>query len=140
MKTAVATLVAIMGIGTISLQPKAPPGMEGQDVTVVRYYSGAKWSDFDKYVDAHLNFLRKGMESGKLLYAGPFADDTGGLNIYNTADLAEVDRLVRQDPLIEKGVVTFSMQTWRMCKLAEKKPAAPETAPPTEKPEPERKP
>lgn len=134
MKAAAAVVAGILCLGIGWLQPRGPDWLEFREVTVVRYYPGAQWGDFGKYAPDHLAFLRRQMEAGKLLYAGPFADDSGGLNIYSVADLEEVDRLVRQDPAVAHGAVTFSMQVWNMSKLAEKRPAPTVTQPAKEPP------
>ena len=65
----------------------------------------------------HLAFLRKGMERGEILYAGPFLNDDGGATVYSLTDLAAVDALVANK------VVTYTLKSWRMCSRA--KPAKP---------------
>ncbi len=115
-------MIGLAGLGCLAAAglraETGPEGMDCRHVTVVRYHPGAKWADFGKHVTGHLAFLRKQMEAGRLTYAGPCEGENGGFSIYASSDLAEVDRRVRQDPLVAKGVVTYSLHSWQMCSLA----------------------
>lgn len=118
MKCVAAGLIVLgCAFGVGAAHQTGPDWMDCRQTVVVRYHPGAKWADFDKHVAGHLAFLRKQMEAGELLYAGPFEDQKGGISIYRSSDLAELDRRIRQDPAVAHGVVTYSMSTWRMCSL-----------------------
>jgi uncharacterized protein len=54
---------------------------------------------------AHRDHLRELFEAGKVRSAGPFADDSGGLIVYEVADEDEARRLVADDPYTAAGVV-----------------------------------
>ncbi|MHC4066245.1 MAG: YciI family protein, partial [Planctomycetota bacterium] len=100
MKTLMPAILTMVCGGAMALAPSpGPPGMTCQEVIVVRYHPGPEWKLFDQQVAGHLAFLRQQMEAGKLLYAGPFLDEGGGYSIYALTDLAEMDALVRLDPL-----------------------------------------
>jgi uncharacterized protein YciI len=47
---------------------------------------------------AHRDYLRSLMEKGKLVTAGPFADDTGAFLVYEVADETEVRDILAADP------------------------------------------
>ena len=47
---------------------------------------------------AHREYLAELKESGKLVTAGPFADQTGALLIYDVADEAELRDILAEDP------------------------------------------
>jgi len=47
---------------------------------------------------AHREYLAELKESGKLVTAGPFADQTGALLIYDVADEAELRDILAKDP------------------------------------------
>lgn len=62
----------------------------------------------------HRAYLRALWERGKLITAGPWADDRGALLVYEVADLAELDELVAADPYAEAAVVTeVGVREWR---------------------------
>ena len=54
---------------------------------------------------SHREYQKGLMESGKLLQAGPFGDDSGAIIIYEAADLAEVQALLTNDPFAQNGVI-----------------------------------
>ncbi|NJP90677.1 hypothetical protein HCN51_14650 [Nonomuraea sp. FMUSA5-5] len=47
---------------------------------------------------AHREHLRRLKEQGRLVTAGPWADDSGALHVYEVADEAELRDILRQDP------------------------------------------
>ena len=120
MKTVLMTLGVLGFIVAFSAAGSSqdPEGMLCHRATVVTYHAGAHWDAFAGHVDGHLAFLRNGMEQGKILFAGPFVGDKGGLTVYNMTDVAEVDAFVAQDPLVANKVVTYTLKSWRMCSPA----------------------
>jgi uncharacterized protein len=46
----------------------------------------------------HREYLRGLLDQGRLVTAGPFADDTGALLVYEAADEAEVRDILAADP------------------------------------------
>ena len=53
---------------------------------------------------AHREYLRDLLEKGKLVTAGPFADDTGALLVYEVANEAELRDILAADPYTEADV------------------------------------
>jgi uncharacterized protein YciI len=47
---------------------------------------------------AHRVYLRDQVDAGKLILAGPFDDESGGMLIFEAADEAEVGRIMENDP------------------------------------------
>jgi uncharacterized protein YciI len=63
----------------------------------------------------HREYLRGLIEQGKLVIAGPFTDNRGGLIVYEAADEAEVEALIKADPFFQGGVFqTWKIRPWRM--------------------------
>jgi uncharacterized protein YciI len=60
----------------------------------------------------HTEHLRELDNEGKLVLAGPFADDPSGLIILNCSDRRAAERIMNVDPLIVSGVRTFRVHTW----------------------------
>jgi uncharacterized protein YciI len=64
---------------------------------------------------SHRDYLRGLLESGKLHEAGPFADDTGSIIVYNAADLSEVQEIMSNDPFTQNGVIVgATVQEWNV--------------------------
>lgn len=61
----------------------------------------------------HRDYLRALQADGRLFAAGPFADGSGALIIYNAESAAQVDDLVRNDPFNQAGVFTgWTIYEW----------------------------
>ena len=54
--------------------------------------------------EEHLAGLRKLLDAGKLVIAGPFTDKTGSLVIIDAADQAEADAIAAGDPYVREGI------------------------------------
>jgi hypothetical protein len=52
---------------------------------------------------AHREHLRRLKEEGRLVTAGPWADDSGALHVYEVRDEAELREILRRDPYTEAG-------------------------------------
>ncbi|GAA1597709.1 hypothetical protein GCM10009789_59540 [Kribbella sancticallisti] len=63
---------------------------------------------------AHREYLTRLHQAGKLLAAGPYADQTGALLIYDVADEAEVREILANDPYTPADVYEIaSLQEWQ---------------------------
>lgn len=52
----------------------------------------------------HLERLKKLQNQGKLICAGPFADQAGSLIIIEADSLAEAEAFAREDPYVVEGI------------------------------------
>lgn len=61
---------------------------------------------------AHRVLLRRLHDEGRLVAAGPWADDTGALLVFDT-ERAELDRLLESDPYYRTpGVEVLGIHEW----------------------------
>ena len=67
---------------------------------------------------AHRDYLAELKEAGKLVAAGPFADGTGALLVYDVADESELRDILAKDPYTPAGV-------YELATLAEWQPLFP---------------
>jgi uncharacterized protein YciI len=71
---------------------------------------------------AHREYLTTLRAAGKLLSAGPFADQSGALLIYEVADETEMREIIANDPYTAADVYEIaSLQEWQP--LFEMKPS-----------------
>lgn len=63
---------------------------------------------------AHLANIRRLASEGKLVLAGPFADDgpLRGIYVFDVATVAEAEALTRTDPAIQAGQLTMELHPW----------------------------
>ena len=58
---------------------------------------------------SHRDYLRGLADQGKLLHAGPFADDSGSLIVYEAGSSDEVQAILNNDPFTKEGIITDSV-------------------------------
>jgi uncharacterized protein YciI len=80
---------------------------------IVQYTSDA--SIIAKARPAHRQYLTGLQEQGKLAISGPFADDRGGLLVYEAENPEEVQRMITEDPFATSGVfVSWEIRPWNV--------------------------
>jgi uncharacterized protein YciI len=64
---------------------------------------------------AHREYLKTLLESGRLAISGPFADDRGGILVYEANSVQEVEEMLRDDPFTKAGVFEkVQIREWRV--------------------------
>jgi len=64
---------------------------------------------------AHRVYLSGLQEQGKLVISGPFADDRGGLLVYEADTSEQVESMIAQDPFATSGVfVSWEIRPWNV--------------------------
>ncbi|MGH2548729.1 MAG: YciI family protein [Thermomicrobiales bacterium] len=58
---------------------------------------------------SHRDYLRGLAADGKLLHAGPWADDSGSLIVYEAESLEEAQAILAADPFTTEGIVVDSV-------------------------------
>lgn len=62
----------------------------------------------------HRQYIARRSEEGKILAAGPFADGTGGLFIYDAKDEEEAKKLAGEDPYASMGALaSATLMLWK---------------------------
>ena len=80
---------------------------------IARYTSDA--SVIAKARPAHRQYLTGLQEQGKLVISGPFADDRGGLLVYEAENPEQVERMIKEDPFAASGVfVSWEIRPWNV--------------------------
>lgn len=64
---------------------------------------------------AHREYLKTLLDSGRLAISGPFADDRGGILVYEANSAEEVEAMLRDDPFTKAGVFEkVQIREWRV--------------------------
>jgi uncharacterized protein len=64
---------------------------------------------------AHRQYLTGLQDAGKLLISGPFADDSGGLLVYEADNPEQVEAMLREDPFARQGVfLSWEIRAWNV--------------------------
>ena len=75
---------------------------------VVLTYDAADSEPRQAVRPAHRDYLWSLANAGKLLHAGPFADDSGALLVYEAESLEEAKAILAADPFSKEGIVKGS--------------------------------
>jgi uncharacterized protein YciI len=66
---------------------------------------------------SHRDYQEGLRQQGKLVIAGPFTDDSGGLIVYNAATKEDAEAIIRNDPFFKHGIfVSWTIREWRIIK------------------------
>lgn len=119
-------------------KPSAPAEAEYEMTTyyVGFLYRGPKWTpevtpETTRLQEGHMANIRRMGASGKLLVAGPFADDgtLRGMYVFRVATKEEAEELVQSDPAVQSGRLRFELHPWFAAKNIVVTPRAVPTAP-----------
>jgi uncharacterized protein len=67
---------------------------------------------FQQNLQDHAQFETKLLSEGKLLFGGPFLDNSGGLAILKVKTLAEAIAIEKRDPAFTEGVLIPHVHPW----------------------------
>lgn len=63
----------------------------------------------------HRAYLTKLLEDGKLVASGPFEDDYGALIVYEAADMAGAEAILKADPFHDGGIfIRWTIRPWKL--------------------------
>jgi uncharacterized protein YciI len=116
-------ILAAAVAGSIGLAGRASAeDVEGFEMTtyyVGFLYRGPKWTpevtpESSRLQDAHMANIRRMAAEGKLLVAGPFADDgpLRGMYVFKVATKEESEALAQSDPAVQAGRLRFELHPW----------------------------
>ena len=83
---------------------------------LIIFRPGPNWingeSVFAQPLKPHARYMQQLYDRGKLLYAGPFLDNCGGLAILNVSSEAEVRDILAADPATSEQVLVAETHPW----------------------------
>lgn len=63
-------------------------------------------------VGRHRDFLAAQCEAERLLFGGPFLDDSGGLAVYRAESFEEIEGLVKSDGTVIDGLLRYEIHPY----------------------------
>jgi len=80
---------------------------------VIDYSTDA--SKIAQFRPVHREYILGLKEKNKVVLAGPFTDDSGGLLVYEAETQEEAEKLIRDDPFFKEGVfVSWVLRGWKV--------------------------
>ena len=62
----------------------------------------------------HFNYLKAGIQSGKVILAGPCLDDTFGLVVFQAEDEVSANAFMMNDPSIRKNIMMAELHPFNV--------------------------
>ncbi|MBI3552692.1 MAG: hypothetical protein HY077_09235 [Elusimicrobia bacterium] len=69
---------------------------------------------FDEFVPAHKEYVQKLNEHGHKVRSGYWADYGGGMMLFEATDITQARAIVREDPLVRNGCVSWELHEWKL--------------------------
>ncbi len=70
--------------------------------------------EFDRYVPAHIAYVRDLIEKGHKAKSGYWGERGGGMLLFEADSLSSAKTIVAQDPLIMNGCVEYELHEWKV--------------------------
>lgn len=67
---------------------------------------------FDQYVPAHRAYVRDLIAKGHQAKTGYWAEQAGGMLLFEAQSMEEAQNIVAQDPLIKNNCVSYEIYQW----------------------------
>jgi uncharacterized protein YciI len=67
---------------------------------------------FERVMPDLMAYLKELKESGRLKHSGPFADFSGGVDIFEAESFQEADEIASKDPLVTNNLGSYSLKEW----------------------------
>ena len=69
---------------------------------------------FDQYVPAHKAYVEGLIAKGHKARTGYWAEDRGGMLMFEAASRDEAEAIVALDPLVQNGCVSYQLYEWKI--------------------------
>ena len=73
----------------------------------------------------HLSYVKALYQQGKVAWAGPFSDKSGGMVVYQAMTSDEAEDLARNDPAVTSQARSLVLKTWDLLDWEHLDPSAP---------------
>ncbi len=119
MKQSLLSILLLVGLAAAAVAQEAKPAWEMDTYQFLFYVKGANWSptvteETKRIQTEHLAYIGKMAETGKLVGAGPLADNVNkrGILIFHGVSLAEAKTMAEADPAVKAGRLQIEGHTW----------------------------
>jgi uncharacterized protein YciI len=84
---------------------------------VLFHTPGPRWAEGAGFreqpgVGEHVGYMAEQLEAGRLVFGGPFLDDSGGMMVLRTSTLEEADSIAQADPAVANGLLRVAVKPW----------------------------
>lgn len=84
---------------------------------VLKHTPGVNWKEGVPFqeqpgVEEHIKYMRQQLANGFLLMGGPFLDNSGGMMVCRTSDIAKAKEVAEADPCVISGLLKVEIKQW----------------------------
>ena len=65
-------------------------------------------------MEEHYQYLKNGIETGRVLLAGPCLDDTFGLVVFQAEDQISANKFMLTDPSVQKNIMMAELHPFKL--------------------------
>ena len=65
-------------------------------------------------VAQHVRYMAEQLEAGRLVFGGPFLDDSGGMMVLRAENKDEAVSIAEADPAVQDGLLLVAVKPWMM--------------------------
>lgn len=77
------------------------------------WQSGVGFRD-QEGIAAHIQYMATQVDAGRLVFGGPFLDDSGGMMVLRADDVAAALAIAAADPTVANGLLRVEVKAWMM--------------------------
>ena len=113
------TVLILVGLAAFAQGQWPPAGMQCPQRTLVLSELGENAAKSSQFQAEHFDYMRQLMKSGKVITAGPMADNRTAAMVFETKDWAEVEGILKKEPFHREGVLkVVKHMVWTACEAA----------------------
>jgi uncharacterized protein YciI len=84
---------------------------------VLFHHPGPKWDPGKGFQDQpgvihHVHYMAGFFGRGELVMGGPFLDNSGGMMVFNVADIEAARAIAQADPEVKSGLLSVTVKPW----------------------------
>ena len=112
------SLIALLALLLIAVPAMAEERAPPETRVVIIHHRGPAWDASKPFLEqeglqAHIDYYRGLVQSGKLAMGGPFLDDSGGMMVSQPgADLQTLTDFAQGDPAVKSGLLVAEIHPW----------------------------
>jgi uncharacterized protein YciI len=107
----------IMGNNNLRTINKNSSNSKKSVFCALKHSPGVNWKEGVPFqeqpgVEEHIKYMSEHLANGILLMGGPFLDNSGGMMVCRTSDIAKAKEIAEADPEIKSGLLKVEVKRW----------------------------
>ena len=113
----VISITTVIGKNNLNQINEENGGIENPIFCVLKHSPGINWAKGVPFqeqpgVEKHIKYMSQQLANGFLLMGGPFLDNSGGMMICRTSEIAKAKEIAEADPCVISGLLKVEVKQW----------------------------